>query len=88
MRAESPPPSQPRITGDDIPEDIWHIIVSYLFQIKPRRIGPYMAVNRTFFNSILDRRYGKLWLISLDQRTLDRLERLQYAQTSHMTRIN
>ncbi|KAF8909640.1 hypothetical protein CPB84DRAFT_1724119 [Gymnopilus junonius] len=67
---------QPRVTGDDIPEEIWRIIAGYLAQ-GVTNMGPYISVNLTFYNFVLGKRYGEVRLVKPDKRFLHLLKRLR-----------
>ncbi|PPQ77806.1 hypothetical protein CVT25_015300 [Psilocybe cyanescens] len=69
--ATSPPP----ITGNDIPDDVWRIVVRLVS--SEGSITQYMGVNRTFYNYALDQRYREVRWVVLDQDFVKQLDRLQ-----------
>lgn len=71
---------QPRVTGDDIPDEVWHIIAAYVARGVTDHMAPYMSVNRTFYNFALDKRYGEVRLVTPDKQFQHLLKRLRYVQ--------
>ena len=63
-----------RRTGNDIPEDIWRVITSFL---STEVVLQLISVNRTFFNVALDMKYREVAWIKLDSGFLNILHRLQ-----------
>lgn len=74
------PPSPPRITGNDIPDDIWRIIaghLEHLFYPSSGRFHTLISVNRTFFHYILVTKYREVRWVKLDRQFIRLLKRLQ-----------
>ncbi|KAF8966131.1 hypothetical protein BDZ97DRAFT_1809696 [Flammula alnicola] len=75
----SPTAARPRITGNDIPDDIWRNIAMYLQPpyASRRHLYRLISVNRTFFHVVLTAKYGEVRWIMLDRDFIRLLERLQ-----------
>ena len=74
------PAPRPRITGDDIPDDIWRIIAEYLEDsLYPfsRHFHILISVNRSFFHYILVAKYREVRWVKLDRQFVRLLQRLQ-----------
>ena len=69
-----------RITGNDIPDDIWRIIANHILQQSGTSHDLYrlISVNRTLFNVVLDMKYGEVRWTKLDRTVVCLLRRLQY----------
>ena len=68
-----------RITGNDIPEDIWRIIANHILQSGTSQdLYGLISVNRSFFNVVLDMKYGEVRWTKLDLTVVRLLGRLQY----------
>jgi len=63
-----------RRTGDDLPEDVWRDIISFL---PTELVLQMISVNRTFFNVALDMKYREVAWTKLDNGFLNILHRLQ-----------
>ncbi|PPQ77839.1 hypothetical protein CVT25_015333 [Psilocybe cyanescens] len=87
-RTTPSPTSHPQITGNDIPDDVWRIIVRLVS--LGGSVTQYMGVNRTFYNCALDRRYREVRWVVLDQDFVKQLDCLQsppIAQRVHTLHI-
>jgi len=70
----------PRITGNDIPDDIWRIIAGYLqdsFYPNFNAFYSLISVNRSFFHYILVAKYREVRWVKLDKEFMRLLKRLQ-----------
>ena len=68
-----------RITGNDIPDDIWRIIANHILQSETSNdLYRLISVNRTLFNVVLDMKYGEVRWTKLDRTVVRLLGRLQY----------
>jgi hypothetical protein len=69
-----------RITGNDIPDEIWRIIANHILQCGTSYSVLYrlISVNRTFFNVVLDMKYSEVRWTKLDRTMIRLLDRLQY----------
>jgi len=75
-----PSPAPPRITGNDIPDDIWRIIAGYLEDSLYPFFGDFhtlISVNRSFFHYILVAKYREVRWVKLDRQFVRLLKRLQ-----------
>jgi hypothetical protein len=62
------------ITGNDIPEEVWGLIASYL---PEEEVTTLISVNRAFFNFVLHGKYQEVRWTKLDLNFVDLLCRLQ-----------
>lgn len=68
-----------RITGNDIPDDIWRIIANHILQSGTSQdVYRLISVNRSLFNLVLDMKYGEVRWVQLDLTVVRLLGRLQY----------
>lgn len=68
-----------RITGNDIPDDIWRIIANHILQSGTSHdLYRLISVNRSLFNVVLDMKYGEVRWTKLDWTVVRLLVRLQY----------
>jgi hypothetical protein len=75
------PPSPPRITGNDIPDDIWRIIAGHLEDSFYPFFGHFhtlISVNHSFFHYILGAKYREVRWVKLDRQFMRLLKRLQW----------
>ncbi|CAA7264260.1 unnamed protein product [Cyclocybe aegerita] len=77
------------IAGNDIPDDIWRLIATHIAEnMKIKYMLPLMAVNRTFFEFILDLKYHEVrWDSVVEDRNIEKiLRRLQHPIVSRRVR--
>jgi hypothetical protein len=69
----------PRLTGNDIPDDIWRIIAGHLKDSFPflNHFYNFLSVNRSFFHYILVVKYREVRWVKLDKEFMRQLNRLQ-----------
>lgn len=68
-----------RITGNDIPDDIWRIIANHILQSGTSHdLYRLISVNRSLFNVVLDMKYGEVRWTKLDRTVVRLFGRLQY----------
>lgn len=68
-----------RITGNDIPDEIWRLIANHILQSGTSHdLYRLISVNRTLFNVALDMKYGEVRWTKLDWTVVRLLGRLQY----------
>ena len=68
-----------RITGNDIPDDIWRIIANHILQSGTSHdVYRLISLNRSLFNTVLDMKYGEVRWTQLDWTVVRLLGRLQY----------
>ncbi|KAJ3511051.1 hypothetical protein NLJ89_g4322 [Agrocybe chaxingu] len=80
---------QPRLTGNDLPDDIWRLIASHISSEEPlHRFYRLISVNRTFFDVILDAKYSEVRWVRLSEKFMRGLQRLQNPIiSSHVRRL-
>ncbi|CAA7266759.1 unnamed protein product [Cyclocybe aegerita] len=81
--------TKPRLTGNDIPDDIWRHIALHIASEEPlHKFYRLISVNRTFFNVILDAKYGEVRWVRLSEKFMRGLQRLQNPIiSSHVRRL-
>jgi hypothetical protein len=66
-------------SSNDIPDEIWRTIANYILQSGTSHdLYRLISVNRTFFNVVLDMKYGEVRWTKLDWTVVRMLGRLQY----------
>lgn len=71
----------PRITGNDLPDDVWRIIALYLHwapTLGKSLAFPFISVNRSFFDFVLSTKYREVHWVKLDKPFYKALQQLQY----------
>ncbi|KAJ3502829.1 hypothetical protein NLJ89_g8711 [Agrocybe chaxingu] len=75
------------IAGNDIPGDIWRLIAFHIAKtMKIQYMLPLMAVNRSFFEFILDLKYREVQWHNVDADFVKTLRRLQHPIISRRVR--
>jgi hypothetical protein len=59
----------------ELPHDVWTLVAGLL---QPDHLLTLIAVNRSFYNIVLDARYGEIHWVKLDKYMLKTLVHLQY----------
>ena len=68
-----------RITGNDIPDEIWRTIADHILQSGTSHdLYRLISVNRALFNVVLDMKYGEVRWTKLDWTVVRLLSRLRY----------
>ncbi|KAF8804046.1 hypothetical protein BYT27DRAFT_7107977 [Phlegmacium glaucopus] len=67
-----------RITGNDVPDDVWRVVANDILQSGPvHDLYRLISVNRTFFNVVLDMKYREVRWTKVDGSMVRMLARLQ-----------